>query len=93
MAVRHQLPGGVAGIRQAEAIDDVIQSRFEKLEKRFAGHAAFAQRVLENAPELSLEKSILITQLLFFSERNRVLRLFAPGTSRAMHAGRIIFSL
>src|SRR6266496_2121026 len=52
-----------------------------------------AQRVLENAPELPLQKSILITQLLFFSERNRVLGLFPPGTSGAVHAGRIIFPL
>jgi len=93
VAVRHQLPGGTARIGKPEAIDDVIQSGLEKLKKCFTGHAAFTERVLENAPELSLQKSILITQLLFFSERNGVLGLFPPGTSGAVHAWRIIFPL
>src|SRR5439155_18471923 len=77
----------------AEAIDDIVQSCFEKLKKRFTGHTALAQRVLENAAELPLEKPILITQFLFFPKRNCILRLFPPGPPRTMHAGRIIFSL
>jgi len=93
MTVGHKLASGAARIGKTKPVDNIIESCFEELEKCFPGHAALAQRVLEDAPELPLEKSILITQLLFFSERNRVLRLFAPGTSRAMHAGRIIFSL
>ena len=91
--MRHQLTSGAAGVGEAKAVNDIIESCFEELEKCFPGHAALAQRVLEDAPELPLEKSILITQLLFFSERNRVIGLFAPGTSGAMHAGRIIFPL
>src|SRR5713101_11766 len=73
MAVRHQLPRSAASVGEAEAIHNVVQSCFEKLKKRFTGHTALAQRVLENAPKLPLEKSILITQLLFFSERNCIL--------------------
>jgi hypothetical protein len=93
VAVRHQLSSRTPRIREPEAVNDVVQSCFEKLQKRFARNAAFAQRVLENAPELPLKKSILITQFLFFPERNRVFGLFAPRTSRAMHAGRIVFPL
>src|SRR6266576_3645175 len=92
MAMRHQLPGGTARVGQAKAIDNVVQSRFQKLKKRFAGHTALAQRVLENAPELPLEKSILITQFLFLSERDRVLGLLPPGTSGAVHARRIVLA-
>src|SRR6266704_742769 len=91
--MRYKLSSGAARISQAKAVNDVIQSRLEKLKKRFTRDAAFAQRVLENAPKLALQKSILITQFLFFPERDCVLGLFAPGTSRAVHAGRIIFPL
>src|SRR5437764_6537791 len=93
MTVRHQLPGGAPRIGQAEAIDDVIESGFEKLEERFASHTALPKRVLEDAPKLPLQKPILITELLLFTERNCVLRLFSSGASRAVHARRIIFSL
>src|SRR5262249_52262675 len=64
-----------------------------QLEKCFARDTAFAQGTLKNSPELSLEQSILITQLLFFAERYRVIGLLAPGASRTVNARRIIFPL
>ena len=53
--VGHELSRGAAGIGKAEPENDVVDPRFEKLEQRLAGHAALAQRVLENAAELTLE--------------------------------------
>ena len=47
-----------------------------ELQKRFARDAALAQGALENPPELSLQQPVLVTQLLFFTERNRVIGLF-----------------
>jgi len=78
---------------EAETEDDVIESRFQKLKQRFTGDAALAQRALENAAELFFEQAVLITELLFFTERDRVIGLFAARTFGAVHAGRIILSL
>ena len=91
--MRHQLARSAARIGQAKAINYVIQARLQQLEKCLTCHAALAQCTLENAPELFFEKSVLIAQLLFLAERNRVIGLFAPGTSRAVLPGRIILSL
>jgi hypothetical protein len=63
------------------------------LQQRLTGHTAFLQRFPENPPELPLKQTVLITQLLFFTERDRLIGLFAPRPSRAMHARRIIFPL
>ena len=65
----------------------------KKLQQRFTGHTAFAQSALENAAELAFEQTVLIAKLLFFTERDRVIGLFAAGTFRSVHARRIIFSL
>src|SRR5439155_10671427 len=78
---------------QAEAIHHVIESGLEKLEQRFSRYTAFAECILEDAAELTLQQPILITKLLLFPERNCILGLFSSGTFRAVHAGRIIFSL
>ena len=91
--MRNELAGGTARICQAQPENHIVDPRLKKLEKCLASDAALAQCVLENAPELALEQSVLITELLLFSERNRIIGLFAPGTFRAVHTGRIIFSL
>ena len=93
VAVRNELTRGVASVGETEPINHVVESGFEKLKQRFTGHAAFAQRVLENPAELALEKTVLVTKLLFFAERDRVFGLFSSRAFRAMHPGRIIFSL
>jgi hypothetical protein len=53
--MRYKLASSAAGIGQAEAIDNVVQARFQKLKKRFTGHAALSQRVLKDAPKLTLQ--------------------------------------
>jgi len=93
MAMRHELPGSAACIGKAKAVDDVIQSRLQKLEKGLTCYAALAQRVLKNPPKLALEKSVLITKLLLFPKCNCILGLFTSGALRAVHARRIVFPL
>src|SRR5438270_1943449 len=93
MTVRNELARGVARVREAEPIDHVVESRLEKLEQRFAGHAALAQGVLENPTELPLKQTVLITKFLFLAERDRVFGLFAPRTFRTVHSRRVIFTL
>src|SRR5204863_5880097 len=93
VSVRDELPRAAAGVRETEAEDDVIQPRLQKLEQRFTGDAALAQGGLENPAELFLEQTVLIPELLFFAEGDRVIGLLAARALRAVHAGRIILSL
>src|SRR5512132_2599950 len=93
MAMRHELACCTARVGEPKSVNNIIESRFQQLEKRFTGHATFAQRTLENAPELSFKQSVLIAQLLFFTEGNRVIGLLAPGAPRAVDAGWIILAL
>src|SRR5207237_572062 len=81
------------GVGEAEPEHDVVDPGLEQLEQRLAGHAALAQCVLENAPELTLEQPVLVTELLFFAERDCIIGLLAPRSLWPVHAGRIIFSL
>src|SRR4249919_1274554 len=91
--MRHELARCTACVGEPKPVNNIIESRFQQLEKRFTGYTTLAQRALENAPELSFQQSVLVTQLLFFTERNRVIGLFAPGTSRAVNTGWIILPL
>src|SRR5207248_10502184 len=77
VAVRHELARSVARIRQTETINHIIEPRFEKLEQCFTSNAAFTQSVLENPAELTLEQSVLVTQLLFLAESDRIVRLLS----------------
>ena len=91
--MRHELARCTARVGEPKPVNNIIESRFQQLEKRFTGYTTLAQRTLENAPELSFQQSVLIAQLLFFTEGNRVIGLLAPGTSRAVDAGWIILAL
>jgi hypothetical protein len=88
--MRHELARCTARVSESKPVNNIIESRFQQLEKRFTGYTTLAQRTLENAPELSFKQSILIAQLLFFAEGNRVIGLLAPGAPRAVDAGWII---
>src|SRR6266481_3349168 len=91
--MRNELASCAAGVGEAQTIYDVVEAGLQQLEKRFTCYAALAQCAFENAPELFFEKPVLIPQLLFFTEGNCVIGLFAPRTSRAVHPRRIIFPL
>ena len=93
MAVGNQLASGVARVRQTQTVNHIVEPRFEQLEQGFAGHTSLAQRVLENSAKLPLKKTILVTKLLLFAQRDRVIGLFAARAFWSVHSGRIIFSL
>ncbi len=82
-----------ARVGQAKPVNHVIEPRFQKLQQRFSSHAAFAQRILKDTPELALEQTVLITQLLFLAQGNGVIGLFAASAPRAVHARRVTFSI
>jgi hypothetical protein len=91
--MRHELARCTTRVSEPKPVNNVIQSRLQQLEQRFTGYTTFAQRTLENAAELSFKQSVLIAQLLFLTEGDRVVGLFAPGAPRAVDAGWIILSL
>jgi hypothetical protein len=93
MTMRHQLARCTPRVGKPKPVNNIIESRFQQLEKRFTSHTTLAQRTLKNAPELSFKQSVLITQLLFFTEGNRVIGLLAPGAPRPVDAGWIILPL
>jgi hypothetical protein len=91
--MRHELARCTARVGEPKPVNNIIESRFQQLKKRFTGHTTLAQRTLENPPELSFKQPVLIAQLLFFTEGNRVIGLLASGASRAVLAGGIILPL
>jgi hypothetical protein len=91
--MRHELARCTTRVSETKPVNNIIESRFQQLEKRFTGYTTLAQRTLENAPELSFKQSVLIAQLLFFTEGNRVIGLLAPRAPRAVDAGWIILPL
>src|SRR5438132_6777356 len=93
MAVGNQLASGVARVRQTQTVNHIVEPRFEQLEQGFAGHTSLAQRVLENSAKLPLKKTILVTKLLLFAQRDRVIRLLPARAFRSVHPRRIILPL
>jgi hypothetical protein len=91
--MRHELTRCTARVGESKPENNIIESRFQQLEKRFTSDTTFTQRTLENAPELFFKQSVLVAQLLFFTEGNRVIGLLASGTSRTVDAGRVILPL
>src|SRR5436305_849759 len=91
--MRNELARPASRVREAEPENNVIKARLEQLQERLAGHTALPQRGLENAAELFLKQAVLVAQLLLLAQGNGVVRLFAPGSLRAVHSRRIIFSL
>jgi hypothetical protein len=75
--VRHQLPRGTARICEPEPEHHIVEARLEKLQQCFAGDTATLQRSFENPAKLFFQQAVLITELLFFTERDRVIGLFA----------------
>src|SRR5204863_9142867 len=93
VAVRNELARTAPGVSQTQTKDDVVEAGLEQLQKGFTGDAALTQCVLENPPELSLKQPVLVTQLLFFTERNGVIGLFPSRAFGPVHPRRIILPL
>ena len=88
MSVINELAGSGTGLGEAEKIDNAVETGLEELEEAFAGDAAFALGVFEDAAELTLQQAVDITKLLLFVKADRVLREFAAEL-RAVLARRI----
>jgi hypothetical protein len=62
------LAGATERLGEAHFLNDIVEAGFKELEENLTGHATAAAGDLEVAAELALEDSILVTELLFFSE-------------------------
>ena len=92
VAVGDQLPGGGAGIGEAEMISDVVQAGLQNLQHLLAGDAAALQGALINAAELAFQQAVVIAQLLLLDQAEAVVGVLAAGL-RAVHAGAVIAAL
>ena len=88
MAVRHELARGAARGREAEAVDDVVQTRLAELEQDVARHALARLRALEEDAELALHHAVDETGLLLLAELLAVFGQFLPA-ARAVLPGRV----
>ena len=74
-------------------LNDIVEAGFKELEEDFTSHTTTTAGDLEIAAELTLQNSILVTELLLFGQCDRIIRLLAAGTLRSMLARRIVFIL
>src|SRR5690606_30914636 len=57
---------------EAEQVNRAVETRLEQLQKTLARDAALALGVLEHAPELTLEETVDITELLLLVQADGV---------------------
>ena len=79
-------------MEEPELEHHVVEAGFEKLQQDLARDAAGLERRFEIAAELAFEQSVLIAELLFLGERERVLRLLAASATRAVHSGGVVLA-
>src|SRR5262249_31699930 len=77
VAMVDQLAGLGTRITKAEAIDDIIQPRFENLDEVVAGLARAARGLIELAQELALHHAVRAADLLLFTELRTIARELA----------------
>ena len=87
MAVKDELTGCGAGRGDAQTVDDVVETAFEKLEQNLTGDAFCRGGFVEEVAELTLENSVGIFGFLLFAQLSAILRGFA-ATVGAMLSGR-----
>src|SRR5829696_7501667 len=87
VAVPHELPGGVAGRREAGPVDDVVQPRLEDLQQDLTGLAGLAVGLLVVAAELLLQHAVHPAGLLLLAQLQQVLGVL--GAAPAVLARRV----
>src|SRR5438270_14042816 len=93
MPVRNQLARRAACIGHTEAKNHVIETRLEQLQKSLARYPPFAEGILENPAKLPFQQTILVAELLFFTQCDRIIRLLAARHFWHVLSGQIILSL
>jgi S-adenosylmethionine synthetase len=68
ICVLNQLAGLGSGIRQNQAIYNIIKTSLKQYQQIFAGDTGFSLGFCEYTPELSLQNTITVTHLLLFTQ-------------------------
>ena len=87
MTVKDELTGSCAGGGDAETIDYVVETAFEKLEKNLTGDTFGAGCLVEEVVELLLKNAIGIFGLLLLTELDTVLRSFSSFVESVLARG------
>ena len=87
MAVADVLAGGIAAVGEAEAVNDIIETKLKHLEEDFPGHPFAALSFCEEAAEGFLQHAVLITQFLLLTEGDGVVTGLLAATAGTMLAG------
>src|SRR5471030_2399723 len=77
--VRHQLTRFSAGRAEAHAVSDVVQTRFQQLQQRFAGVAFTTVGFSEVAAELAFQDAVHAFDFLLFAQLVAVVRGAGAG--------------
>src|SRR5580765_6820513 len=79
--VPHELPGLRARSGEAEAVDDVVETRLEDPQQVLTGDAGTARRLLVIRAELLLEQAVVAARLLLLAQLLQVLALLDAATA------------
>src|SRR3546814_8919731 len=85
--VRNQLTCFCAGAREAHAVDDVVETRFEHLQQQHAGRALLRRSLQVVIAELLLEHAIHLLELLLLTQLQRVIRQTSLGGAMLTRTG------
>ncbi len=89
MLVEHELTGGGAGGGDAKAVNDVVETAFEKLQKDFTGDTLHRGCFLEEVAELTLQHTVGVFGFLLFTKLGAVLGSFATAVLAMLAGGEV----
>jgi len=78
MAVIDQLASRRPTLSETQQVNYAVKTGLEQLEKAFAGNATFFLGNGKGTTELAFQKSVYKTELLLFSEANRIFGKLTP---------------
>lgn len=93
VTVAYQLAGRATRRGDAETVNRIVQTGFDKLQQYLAGNTGLAGGLMENLTELFFQDTVGVFSLLFFLQLNAVFGLFAAAFVGTVLARRIVLSL
>ena len=89
MAVQNQLTGGCTGGCDAQTVNNVVQTAFQKLKEDLTGDTLEARCFLEEVAELTFEYTVGVFGFLLLAELNTVFRCFATLVGAMLARGEV----
>ena len=89
MLVKHELTGCGTGGGDAQTVNDVVQTAFEKLEKDLTGDTLHRGCFLEEVAELTLQNTVGVFGLLLFTKLCAILGSLAATVLTVLAGGEV----